>query len=56
MDGDDGPGLELALEELIDRWSGEGLPDVVLAPTEREALHRRTRAGEMAEVLRRVTA
>ncbi len=56
VDGDDQAGLEIALEGIVDRWAGAGLPDVVLPAEEREALHRRTRAREMAEVLRRVTA
>lgn len=56
VDGDDQSGLEHALEELIDRWAGDGLPDVELPAAEREALHRRSRAREMAEVLQWVGA
>ncbi len=54
VDGSDEHGLEMALEGMIDRWAGAGLPDVVLPEQEHEALHRRTRAREMAAVLKRV--
>ena len=56
VDGDDQSGLEHALEGLIDSWAGDGLPDVKLPAAEHEALHRRSRAREMAEVLQRVGA
>ncbi len=56
VDGNDQAQLEIALEGIYDRWAGDGLPDVVLPAEEREALHRRTRAREMAAVLRSVTA
>ncbi len=54
VDGDDRAAIETALEGMIDRWAGAGLADVELPPDEREALHRRTRAREMADVLQRV--
>ncbi len=54
-DGEDAAAIERTLELLVDRWAGSGLTDVELPPDERTALHRRTRAGELADVLRQVT-
>ena len=53
-DGEDSAAIGRTLEALVDRWAGDGLPDVVLDPAERTALHRRTRAGELAAVLQQV--
>jgi glycosyltransferase involved in cell wall biosynthesis len=56
VDGEDDEALEATIERLYDRWAADGLPDVELPAAEREALSRRTRSRELADVIHRVTA
>jgi glycosyltransferase involved in cell wall biosynthesis len=54
IDFDDVAGMSAALERLVDRWAGDGLPDLVVPDGVRGRLSRAGRAGELAAVLRRV--
>jgi glycosyltransferase involved in cell wall biosynthesis len=56
VDGDDEDAIEAALERLVDRWADGGLPDREVPPAVRDRVSRRARAGELAAVLRSVTA
>jgi glycosyltransferase involved in cell wall biosynthesis len=51
-DGEDAVAVSAALERLADRWLNGGLPDVQLAEPLRDELSRRSRARDLAEVLR----
>ena len=53
-DPDDVPGIRAQIEDLVEAWKGGGLGDRPLPAELRERLDRRTRASEMADVLRSV--
>jgi glycosyltransferase involved in cell wall biosynthesis len=52
---DDVEAIAAALRSLVAQWEGEGLPDVELTDDHRRRLSRRTRAEELARVLRQWT-
>jgi glycosyltransferase involved in cell wall biosynthesis len=56
VDADDAAAQSRALEALVDRRSGDGLPDIELPGELRERMTRRARAAELAEVLHGVVA
>jgi glycosyltransferase involved in cell wall biosynthesis len=56
VDSDDWGAQSRALEALVDRRRNGGLPDVELPSGLAERMSRRARAGELADVLREVTA
>jgi hypothetical protein len=51
---DDVLGIGAQIEGLVEAWRAGGLPDRPLPADLRERLDRRTRASEMADVLRSV--
>jgi len=53
-DPDDVPGIRAQIEDLVEAWKGGELGDRPLPADVRERLDRRTRASEMADVLRSV--
>jgi glycosyltransferase involved in cell wall biosynthesis len=53
-DPDDVTAIRARLEEVVEAWRGDGLGDRPLPADLREQLDRRTRASEMADVLRSV--
>ena len=55
-DGEDAAAVSAALERLADRWLDGGLPDIELAAPLREELSRRSRARDLAEVLKSAAA
>ena len=55
-DGEDAAAVSAALECLADRWLDGGLPDIELAAPLREELSRRSRARDLAEVLKSAAA
>ena len=56
VDADDADAQSRALEALVDRRAGAGLPDVALPEELSERMTRRARAAELAEVLHGVVA
>jgi glycosyltransferase involved in cell wall biosynthesis len=54
VDSDDAAAQSRALENLVDRRDGAGLPDIALPDDLRARMTRRARAEELAEVLRGV--
>jgi glycosyltransferase involved in cell wall biosynthesis len=53
-DPDDGPAIRAQLDDLVEAWQAGELGDRPLPPDLRARLDRRTRASEMADVLRSV--